>query len=73
LSPGLVKNTKTLFSFDRKDCSKYNSSQFTSLTIGMMELWSNGMMGLKEFFTIKMVYFRLTPNIPTFHSSILMA
>jgi hypothetical protein len=27
--------------------------------IGTMEWWSNGMMGLKEFFTIKMVYFRL--------------
>jgi len=36
-----------------------------------MELWSNGMMGLKEFFTIKMVYFRLYPqysSIPFFHS-----
>jgi hypothetical protein len=29
-----------------------------------MEQWSNGMMGLKEFFTIKMVYFRFIPNIP---------
>ena len=39
--------------------------------IGIMELWSNGMMGLKEFFTIKMVYFRLYPqysSIPFFHS-----
>jgi hypothetical protein len=33
--------------------------------------WNNGMMGLKEFFTIKMVYFRLYPqysSIPAFHS-----
>jgi hypothetical protein len=38
-----------------------------------MELWSNGMMGLKEFFTIKMVYFRLYPqysSIPAFHSDV---
>jgi len=52
--------------------------------IGIMELWSNGMMGElvlnevegKEFFTIKMVYFRIYPqysNIPAFHSSMLMA
>jgi len=27
----------------------------------------------KEFFTIKMVYFRPYPNIPAFHYSILMA
>jgi len=43
--------------------------------IGIMELWSNGMMGLKEFFTIKMVYFRLYPqysSIPAFHSAILV-
>ena len=26
------------------------------------------MMGLKEFFTIKMFYFRSYPNIPSFHS-----
>jgi hypothetical protein len=39
-----------------------------------MELWSNGMMGLKEFFIIKMFYFRLYPqysSIPTFHYSII--
>jgi hypothetical protein len=30
--------------------------------IGIMELWSNGMMGLKEFFTIRMVCFRLYPQ-----------
>jgi hypothetical protein len=28
-------------------------------------------MGLKEFCTIKMGYFALTPNIPTFQHSIL--
>jgi len=39
----------------------------------MVEQWINGMMGLKVFFTIKMIYFRLIPNIPTFHFSILMA
>jgi len=39
--------------------------------VGIMEFWSNGMMGLKEFFTIKMVYFRLYPQysiIPSFLS-----
>ena len=29
------------------------------------------MVGLKEFFTIKMVYFRSYPNIPAFQHSIL--
>jgi len=51
---------------------------------GIVESWSNGMMGElvlnevegKKFFTIKMVCFRLYPqhsNFPTFHSSILIA
>jgi len=41
-----------------------------------MECWNDGMMGLKEFFTIKMVYSRLYPqcsSIPLFHYSIPMA
>jgi len=29
------------------------------IPIGIMEWWSSGMMGLKEFFTIKMAYLRL--------------
>ena len=45
-------------------------SEFASLTIGIMEQWSNGMMGLKEFFTIKMAYFcpyTQYSSIPFFH------
>jgi hypothetical protein len=39
--------------------------------IGIMKSWSNGMMGLKEFFTIKLSYSALAPNIPAFQHSLL--
>jgi hypothetical protein len=36
-----------------------------------LEYWSDGMVGLKEFCLLKMVYSTLLPNIPHFqHSSI---
>jgi len=42
----------------------------------MVEQWNTGMMGWKEFFTIKIVYSGAYPqysNIPVFHHSIEVA
>jgi len=37
------------------------------LTIGMLEYWNGGMMGLKEFYLLKMIFYPLF--YPIFHYS----